>query len=97
VKRRFVLTPRAEADLQAILFDIAEDSPDTADRLLVEFYGGLQRLARSPGIGHYREELLDRRFRFWNFYSYVVVYAWREKPVHIHGKRHLAAYFRLCQ
>jgi plasmid stabilization system protein ParE len=55
-----------------------------------------QRLARSPGIGHFHEELLDRRYRFWNFYPYVVCYVWQEKPIQIiavvHGARDLAAF-----
>ena len=95
----FVLTPEAAADLREILLDIAEDSPDTAERLRVEFYEGLERLGRSPGIGHYHEELLDSRYRFWNFYSYVVAYRWEQKPVQIvavvHGARDLAAFFGL--
>jgi plasmid stabilization system protein ParE len=74
MKRPFVLTPEAKADLREILLDIAEDSPDTAERLRVEFYQGLKRLGRAPGMGHYHEELLNRRYRFWNFYSYVVAY-----------------------
>ena len=51
--RLFVLTPEAKNDLKEILLDIAEDSPDTAQRLRLEFYEGLQALGRSPGIGHY--------------------------------------------
>ena len=47
-------------------------------------------------MGHYHEELLDRRYRFWNFYSYVVCYAWQKKPIQIiavvHGARDLAAF-----
>lgn len=99
MKRRFVLTPQARADLQEILLDIAADSPDTAERLRLQFYQGLQRLARSAGIGHYRQDLLDRRYRFWNFYSYVIAYAWKRKPIQviavIHGRRDLAAFFNL--
>ncbi len=42
-------------------------------------------------MGHYHEELLDRRYRFWNFYSYVVCYVWEKKPIQIiavlHGAR----------
>lgn len=99
MKRLFVLTPQAKADLQEILLDIAADSPDTAERLRVEMYHGLQGLGRSPGIGHYREDLLDRRYRFWNFYSYVVAYAWKRKPIQviavIYGRRDLAAFFHL--
>jgi plasmid stabilization system protein ParE len=97
VRRRFVVTPEAKADLKAILLDIADDSPDTAERLRTEIYAGFQRLARSPGMGHYHEELLDRQYRFWNFYSYVVCYAWQRKPIQIigivHGARQLSVFF----
>jgi antitoxin ParD1/3/4/toxin ParE1/3/4 len=59
----------------------------------------LRVLARSPGIGHFREELLSRKYRFWNFYSYVVVYVWEAKPIQVvsivHGARDLAALFAL--
>jgi len=69
VKRRFRLTPEAKSDLSQILLDVADYSPDTAERLRSEIYDAFQRLGRSPGIGHYHDELLDRRYRFWNFYS----------------------------
>ncbi|HPT26617.1 MAG TPA: type II toxin-antitoxin system RelE/ParE family toxin [Bryobacteraceae bacterium] len=95
----FVLTPQARADLGEVLLEIAEDSPDAAERLRIEFYDGLQALGRSPGIGHYHEELLSRRYRFWNFYRYVVAYAWQTKPIQvicvIHGARDLNAFFAL--
>ena len=96
MKRRFLLTPEAKSDLSEILLDIASDSPDTAERLRSEIYNGFQRLGQSPGIGHYHEELLDRHYRFWNFYSYVVCYAWQAKPILIvavvHGARDLASF-----
>ena len=38
MKRLFVLTPEARTDLKEILLDIAEDSPDTAERLRSEFH-----------------------------------------------------------
>jgi plasmid stabilization system protein ParE len=99
VKRLFVLTPEARNDLKEILLDIAEDSPATAERLRSEFYEGLQLLGRSPGIGHYHDELLGRKYRFWNFYSYVVAYVWEAKPIQVisvvHGARDLAVFFTL--
>ena len=99
MKRLFVLTPEARNDLREILLDIAEDSPDAAERLRSEFYEKLQSLGRSPGIGHYHEELLSRKYRFWNFYSYVVAYVWETKPVQVisvvHGARDLAVFFAL--
>lgn len=97
MKRRFVLTPEARSDLIAILSDIAEDNTDAAGRLRLETYDGFQKLARSPGIGHYHDELLDRRYRFWNLYSYVVCYVWQTKPIQViavvHGRRDLVAFF----
>ena len=99
MKRLFVLTPEAKSDLREIFLDIAEDSPDTAERLRLEFYEGLQALGRSPGIGHYHEKLLSRKYRFWNFYSYVVSYAWEPTPIQVisvvHGARDLAVFFTL--
>ena len=99
MRRLFVLTPEAKNDLKEIFLDIAEDSPDTAERLRLEFYEGLQALGRSPGIGHYHEELLSKKYRFWNFYSYVVAYAWEAAPIQVirvvHGARDLAVFFTL--
>lgn len=97
MKLGFVVTPQAKADLREILLDIAQDSPDIAERLRGELYLGFQRLSQSPGMGHYRDELMDRRYRFCNFYSYVICYAWKRKPVQIvavvHGARQLTAFF----
>jgi plasmid stabilization system protein ParE len=96
LKRRFVVTPEAKSDLRDILSHVAEDSPDTAERLRSEIYEAFQHLGRSPAIGHYHEELLGRRYRFWNFYSYVICYVWARKPVEIiavvHGARDLAVF-----
>jgi plasmid stabilization system protein ParE len=96
VKPGFRLTPQARDDLREILLDIAEESRETAQRLRAEFYHAFQRLGRSPGMGHYHEELLGRDYRFWNFYSYVICYSWQRKPIHIiavvHGARDLAAF-----
>ncbi|MCL4785023.1 MAG: type II toxin-antitoxin system RelE/ParE family toxin [Bryobacterales bacterium] len=99
MSRLFLLTPEAKRDLKQILLDIAEDSPDTAERLRSEFYEGLQGLGKSPGIGHYHDELLSRKYRFWNFYTYVVAYVWEARPIEVirvvHGARDLAAFFSL--
>ncbi|MBK7926257.1 MAG: type II toxin-antitoxin system RelE/ParE family toxin [Bryobacterales bacterium] len=94
-RRSFDLTPEARDDLVAIILGIAEDSPRIAERIRVQLLEELRRLARNPGFGHYREDLLSRRYRFWGFYRYVIVYAWQTKPVRIiavlHGARDLGA------
>ena len=43
--------------MRGILLDIAEDSPDTDERLRKEIYEALRTLGQSPGIGHYHEDL----------------------------------------
>ena len=63
MKRRFLLTPEARADLQEILLDIATDRPEAAGRLRAGIFQALQRLGQSPGIGDFHDELLDRRYR----------------------------------
>ncbi len=96
MSRRFVLTPEAKTDLGDILLDIAEDSPEAADRVRSELYEGLRKLGRFPGLGHCHDELLSREYRFWNFYSFVVVDAWRVKPIRVisivHGARDLEVF-----
>lgn len=97
MKRGFVLTPEANADLREILLDIAEESPTAAERLRLRFLKSFETLAEAPGTGHYHEELLDRRYRFKNLFSYVVCYAWEPRPIQIvavvHGARDLAVLF----
>ena len=98
MRRRFVLTPEAKSDLREILLGIAEDSPAAAGRLRSGIYEAFQRLGKSPGIGHYHDELLDRRYRFCNFSTYYIVcYVWERKPIRIiavvHGARHLESFF----
>ena len=97
MRRRFLLTPQAKSDIREILLDIAEDNPEVAERLRFEMQEQFQRLGQSPGIGHYHEELLDRRYRFCNFYSWVVCNAWGKRPIQIvavvHGTRELASFF----
>ena len=87
MRRRFRLTPQARADLRDIFLDVATDNPDAAERLRSRLYEGLERLGQSPGIGHFHLELLDRRFRFWNFHPYVVCYIWQKRPIQNHRHR----------
>ena len=86
----FILTPRAEQDLGDIWEYIAGDSIDAADRVLASIEMALQRLADSPGIGHMREDLADRRHRFWLVYSYLIVYRFETNPLQVIRVLHAA-------
>ena len=95
---RFVLTPQARADLVDIWNYIAEDSLESADRVLEGLYAAFTRLAEMPGMGYHREDLADARHRFWTVYSYVIAYRDQTRPLEIiaivHGARQLEAFFQ---
>ncbi|HMO24793.1 MAG TPA: type II toxin-antitoxin system RelE/ParE family toxin [Tepidisphaeraceae bacterium] len=95
--RQFLLTRQAERDLVEIIEYLTAESIDAAIRVRDAFDATFSKLAQSPGIGHYREELLDQRHRFFAVYSYLVVYRWQPRPIQviaiIHGARDLPVVF----
>ena len=97
MKKPFLLTPQAKSDIFEIWDRIAEDSITKADRVRDQLFEAFDKLAVMPGIGHHREDLADKRHRFWAVYSYLVVYREETNPLQIiaivHGKRELKAFF----
>ena len=97
MKRLFVLTPQAKSDIFEIWDRIAEDNLTNADKVRDQLFDAFDKLAGMPGIGHHREDLADKRHRFWPVYSYLVVYREETNPLQIiaivHGKRELKAFF----
>jgi plasmid stabilization system protein ParE len=87
--------PAADQDLNDIWDYIAPDNLDAADRVLRALETAFQRLADSPALGHYREDLADKRHRFDSVYSYLIVYRWETTPLQIirvlHGARDVQA------
>ena len=73
----------AEQDLIAIWDHITKDNLDAANRVLQRLELAMRKLARTPGIGHFREDLTDRRQRFFLVYSYLIVYRPETKPLQI--------------
>ena len=86
----FVLTPRAEQDVSDIWDYIADDSIEAADRVLAALEITMHKLAKASGIGHMREELADRRHRFFLVYSYLIVYRYETKPLQVIRVLHAA-------
>ena len=88
---RFVLTPAADQDLNDIWDYIAADNIDAANRVLDALEATFSRLAEGPALGHYREDLADKRHRFETVFSYLIVYRWETRPLQIirvlHGAR----------
>jgi len=88
--KRYVLTPSATKDLNDIWDYIANDSVEAADRVLSSLRSAMIKLAKSPGIGHWRKELADKRHRFLLVYSYLIVYRHEAKPLQIVRVLHAA-------
>ena len=88
--KRFILTPRAKQDLNEIWDYIANDNIEAADRVLNALEKAMIKLARSPGIGHWRAELTDKRHRLFLVYSYLIVYRHETKPLQVIRVLHAA-------
>jgi len=86
----YVLTPFAEQDLNDIWDHIAMDNLDAADRVHRQLESAMRRLAKTPRIGHFREDLADRRQRFFLVFSYLIVYRPETKPLQIVRVLHAA-------
>jgi plasmid stabilization system protein ParE len=96
VTRNFTFRLEAEADVLVIWDRVAnEGSEERADQVIARIYDECQKLGGMPGMGHYREELLDRRHKFWSTWSHLIVYRWEITPIQviavIHGARDLDA------
>jgi toxin ParE1/3/4 len=90
----FIVSPRAETDIQEIIDYIAQDSPAAAIRVLNELEAAMDLLASFPGIGHPRADVRNPDYRFWNVFNYVVAYRTLKREVTIvrvvHGHRDIS-------
>jgi len=90
---RYLLTKEAQEDLSGIReYLLREAGVRVTRRLLVAIVSAFHSLARNPGQGHRREDLVSREeVRFWPVFSYLVVYRIDRKPLTIlaviHGSR----------
>lgn len=88
--KRYVLTPSAKRDVNDIWDYIANDNIKAADRVVDALESAMVKLAKNPGVGHWREELADQRHRFLLVYSYLIVYRHEAKPLQIVRVLHAA-------
>jgi toxin ParE1/3/4 len=92
------LTPRAQIELTNIIQYIARRSPQNAIKVFDELRNAMRKLARTPGVGHKREDLTDRSVYFWSVYSYLIVYRADRRPIEIlhivHGAQDIKAILR---
>lgn len=94
----YLLTPEAQQDLNSIAeYVTGRATAERAAKVISDIRAEFEKLSFMPGMGHFREDLLDRRYKFWSVYSYVIAYRWETSPIRIiavvHGARKLDAFF----
>lgn len=87
----YELHPEAYEDIDEIRGYIAADSPDAADRVVIDIFNAIKRLVPFPHQGHKRVDLTNRPLRFIRVRDYLIAYAPDEKPLWViavmHGHR----------
>ena len=63
---------------------------EAADRALNALESAMVKLAKNSGVGHWREDLADKRHRFLLVYSNLIVYRHEVKPLQIVRLLHAA-------
>lgn len=87
----YAFHPEALADLIEIWEFIAQDSVNSADRVIEQIHKAIQSLVATPLQGHHRSDLSSQPLRFWRVYNYLIAYAPDERPLLViailHGRR----------
>lgn len=80
----FQLSPQAEESLESIWDYYAELGGERlANRILGDIHDGIHRILTLPTIGHFREDLTDKSFRFYRVHRYFLVYDATASPLYI--------------
>ena len=90
----YTITRQAEQDVEAIGDYIAVNSSlNRALRIVWEIRKEFGKIGEMPGLGHFRDDVADRRLKFWLIHSFLIAYRWEAKPIDIvaviHGARDL--------
>ena len=81
---RYILAPQAKRDLNQIVVYVADQAgATTARRVLAEIREAMNLIARRPMIGHLRQDLTHRPYRFWTVQPYFIVYDPGQRPLQI--------------
>src|SRR5260370_20779408 len=81
----YILAPTAQEDLVEIRDYYQQEASYGIERhLLAEFVDAFRTIAKTPGIGHRREDLAENRpVLFWRMRDYLIVYRAATDPVEI--------------
>jgi toxin ParE1/3/4 len=97
--KRYQLSPEAQQDLTEIkAYYLGQTGVRVARYVTGELTRAFQFLAATPGAGHKREDLTDEPVKFWQVFSYLIIYDPATKPLGIarvlHASQDLATLLR---
>ena len=93
----YLIAPAACNELDEIWDYYATElqNPDAADRISDEIFKAFDKLARTPGMGHFRSDLAAEPLRFWHVRSFLIIYRSEKRPIEVvrvlHGARDVQA------
>ena len=94
--RRYILSPEAQQDLRDIReYLLKEAGLPVSRHVMRRMNEALRFLSVMPGLGHLRQDLTDQPVKFWQVFSYLIVYDPLTRPIGIarvlHSSRDVAA------
>jgi len=96
--KRFHLSPKAAQDMLDIQAYIASDSPAAARRTIDKIRAKIRDIAKTPWLGHLRDDLTDKPLYLLGVDNYIILYVRHLKPIRImrviHAARDLPAILR---
>jgi plasmid stabilization system protein ParE len=81
--KSYQLSNEAQDDLEDILLYISRDSLASAKKVNKNFSAAFLDISKNPHIGHKRDDLTQKNVRFWNLYSYQIIYNPDTSPLQI--------------
>jgi plasmid stabilization system protein ParE len=90
----YVLSRQAECDVDGTIeFLLKNVGRKQAAAFIESLHEALELVVRNPYIGHSRLDAAPRKYRFWQFGAFFVVYDFEARPIQvarvIHGARDL--------
>ena len=94
--KRYTLSPEAQQDLRDTReYLLKEAGLPVSRHVMRKINEALRFLSVMPGVGHFRQDLTDEPVKFWQVFSYLIVYDHLTSPIGIarvlHGSRDIAA------
>ena len=75
MRKKYLLAPIAENDIDEIVTYIAQDNVNAALKMVDSFFTAMDMLAEHPQSGHVRSDITKQQVRFWPVKSrYLIIY-----------------------